>query len=411
MNPQTLTLKTLKNPQSQWTFALGIKGSTIGIIDRPIYITVVGYGDVDTTVTVTCTKPDGTTITIPIAIRPKTYGYFDARVVEIEAKDVDLSGVYSIVAETTINATVIRSNTLNVNVPAKIRTITYRLLDPEGKPMPAGFGTMVLIHKPTSSVHLFATDQYGLIKIPEFKVNTDWILEVHWRNPQKYEEFDLKIYEPLNFAEVPTTLQAIEWVTEKFFKMEVDMTREKFLDLLAIKNPILAKEPVAFIDVYPRHTAMIVANEILGGIPFMEIYSAHYDSKAGKLTVVFKGLGIGLGIALVILACIIAVVLGVSYWAYTEMKKEEARTEAVKARVEVEKEYMEFSREVLSALEAGKITPEEAGLLLGSLIEYSEKWKPAPPPPIIPPELVWVIALVGIGVVIFLVYWFVIRRR
>ena len=391
----------LKNP-SPWTFALAIRGFSVGVIDQDINITVIGYGDRDApTVTVHLTRPDASTRTYSTSVRPLYRGGMDATVVTIPKSEVNLAGNYSIYADTTIDATTFTSNTLVVNVPARIRTLTFTLKDPAGRPMKEGYGTIVLTHKRTGAMAIFATDDTGKIIVPEFGTDKDWVMEVHWRNPTDPKKFDLKLYDPLDFLTVPTEVQAEKWFTEKYFKIEMDIDREKFLDILAIKNPTLAKQ-VWIVDDYPRLSAFIVANEIMGAMPFLLMQGAKYDSEAGRLTVVFKGAGVIPAIVWLIASVIVVVVTGICVTSYFEMRKAEAQAEQAKTRAEAEAEFHRFEEVVLEKLAAGAITKEEASLLLGAATEYSEKWMP-PEVPI--PTWVWYLAaVVIIAIVLYIAY-------
>ena len=388
----------LKNP-SPWTFALAIKGFSVGVIDQDINITVLGYGDRDApAVTVHLTRPDASTRTYSTSVLPLYRGGFDATVVTIPKSEVDMAGNYTIYADTTIDATPFTSQTLVVSVPARIRTLTFTLKDPAGKPMKEGYGTIVLAHKRTGSMAIFATDNEGKVVVPEFGTNKDWVMEVHWRNPTDPKKFDLILYDPLDFLTVPTEVRAEKWFTEKYFKIEMDIDREKFIDIISIKNPTLGKH-VWVIDDYPRLSAFIVANEIIGAMPFLLMQGAKYDPEAGRLTVVFKGAGVIPAIVWLIAGVIAFVFTAICVTSYFEMRKAEAQAEQAKTRAEAEAEFHRFEEVVLEKLAAGAITKEEASMLLGAATEYSEKWTPEPVP--IPS---WVWYAVGAVIVVIVLY-------
>jgi len=383
-------------------FALGVRGFTKGVIDHPIHVAVVGYGTVDApTVTVHLTRPDGSTRTYSTSVLPAYRGGLDVSVVTIPKADVNLAGNYSIYADTTIGGTTYTSNTLIVNVPSRIATRTYTLKNPDGSLTKKGYGTIVLIHKKTGSMAFYATDDNGQITMPEFGTDKDWMMEVHWINPANPKQFDLILYDPMDFRTLPSEFRASGWFTEKYFKVEVSLDREKFLDIMAIKNPIIATQSW-LVDNYPRLSAFIVANEILGGMPFLAMMGAKYDAVEGKLTIVFKGAGIAPIVIYAIVACVLAASTAAIVVGVTSYMKAEAELEKEKTRAEAEAEFHEFEKAVLDKLAAGAITADEAAILLGAAVDYSSKW--TPPAPVIP-EWVWgIIAIIIILVVVYVAY-------
>ena len=383
-------------------FALGVRGFTKGVIDHPIHVAVVGYGTVDApTVTVHLTRPDGSTRTYSTSVLPAYRGGLDVSVVTIPKTEVNLAGNYSIYADTTIGGTTYTSNTLIVNVPSRIATRTYTLKNPDGSLTKKGYGTIVLIHKKTGSMAFYATDDNGQITMPEFGTDKDWMMEVHWINPANPKQFDLILYDPMDFRTLPSEFRASGWFTEKYFKVEVSLDREKFLDIMAIKNPIIATQSW-LVDNYPRLSAFIVANEILGGMPFLAMMGAKYDAVEGKLTIVFKGAGIAPIVIYAIVACVLAVCTAAVIVGVTSYLKAEAELEKEKTRAEAEAEFHEFEKAVLDKLAAGAITADEAAILLGAAVDYSSKW--TPPAPVIP-EWVWgIIAIIIILVVVYVAY-------
>jgi len=92
-----------------------------------------------------------------------------------------------------------------------------------------------------------------------------------------------------------------------------------------MKNPTLAKH-TWLVDKYSVLSAYVVANEIIGGLPYLLIQSASYNVETETLTVIFKGLGlVGWVIAaLLIIAFTGIVCTGVAVVKYFEMKKAEA---------------------------------------------------------------------------------------
>ena len=383
-------------------FALGVRGFTKGVIDHPIHVAVVGYGTVDApTVTVHLTRPDGSTRTYSTSVLPAYRGGLDVSVVTIPKTEVNLAGNYSIYADTTIGGTTYTSNTLIVNVPSRIATRTYTLKNPDGSLTKKGYGTIVLIHKKTGSMAFYATDDNGQITMPEFGTDKDWMMEVHWINPANPKQFDLILYDPMDFRTLPSEFRASGWFTEKYFKVEVSLDREKFLDIMAIKNPIIATQSW-LVDNYPRLSAFIVANEILGGMPFLAMMGAKYDAVEGKLTIVFKGAGIAPIVIYAIVACVLAASTAAIVVGVTSYMKAEAELEKEKTRAEAEAEFHEFEKAVLDKLAAGAITADEAAILLGAAVDYSSKW--TPPAPVIP-EWVWgIIAIIIILVVVYVAY-------
>jgi hypothetical protein len=390
-------------------FALGVRGFTKGVIDHPISVAVIGYGTVDApAVTVHLTRPDGSTRTYSTSVLPAYREGLDVSVVTIPASEVNLAGNYSIYAETTIGGTTYTSNTLIVNVPSRIATRTFTLKNPDGSLTNKGFGSIVLIHKRTGSMAFYATDDNGQIVIPEFVTDTDWMMEVHWINPANTKQFDLILYDPMDFRTLPPEFKASGWFTEKYFQVEVSLDREKFLDIMAIKNPMIAAHPW-LVDNYPRLSAFIVANEILGGMPFLLMMGAKYDATAGKLTVVFKGAGIAPLVIYAIIACVLAVATAATVVSVSLWMKAQAELEQTKTRAEAEKEFHDFERAVLDKLAAGQITKEEAAVLLGAAVDYSSKWTP-PPAPI--PEWVWgIVAIIVILVIVYVAYQIFVRAR
>jgi len=211
----------------------------------------------------------------------------------------------------------------------------------------------------------------------------------------------LILYDPMDFRTLPSEFRASGWFTEKYFKVEVSLDREKFLDIMAIKNPIIATQSW-LVDNYPRLSAFIVANEILGGMPFLAMMGAKYDAVEGKLTIVFKGAGIAPIVIYAIVACVLAVCTAAVIVGVTSYLKAEAELEKEKTRAEAEAEFHEFEKAVLDKLAAGAITADEAAILLGAAVDYSSKW--TPPAPVIP-EWVWgIIAIIIILVVVYVAY-------
>jgi hypothetical protein len=396
------------NDPSPWSFSLAIRGFSKGVIDQDINIAVIGFGDRDApTVTIHLTRPDGSTRTYTTSVLPLYRGGMDATVVTIPKSEVNLAGNYSIYADTVIDTTTITSNTHIVNVPSRIATRTFTLKNPDGSLTKKGYGSIVLVHKKTGSMAFFATDDDGKIVAPEFGTDKDWMMEVHWINPANPKEFDLILYDPLDFTTLPTEFKASGWFTEKYFKIDVTIDREKFLDILSIKNPTLAKH-TWLVDNYPRLSAFIVANEVLGGMPFLLMMGAKYDATAGKLTVVFKGAGVAPLVIYAIIVCVIAVCTTAIVVDYFEMRKAEAETEQTKTRAEAEAEFHDFERAVLDKLAAGAITKEDAAVLLGAAVDYSSKWTPA----VVIPSWVWgLVAVIIILVVIYVVYQVVKPKR
>ena len=381
-------------------FALAVKGFSVGIIDHQIDICVIGYGSKDAPdVTVHLTRPDGSTRTYSTSVLPLYRGGLDVAVVSIPKEDVDLAGDYTIYAETTIEGTTYTSNSLVVNVPARIRTLTFTLKDPYGNPMKEGYGTIVLAHKKTGSMAMYVTDENGKVTIPEFATDKDWLMEVHFRNPNNPKEFDMKLYDPVDFRELPTEFKAQGWYTEKYFKIEIEISREKFIDFLAMKNPTLAKH-TWLVDKYSVLSAYVVANEIIGGLPYLLIQGASYDVETKTLTVIFKGLGLAPFViaALLIIAFTGVVLTGVAVIKYFEMKKAEAEAEQARNRVLAEEQYWDLVKYVGELRASGAITKEDVALLLGSATEYASKWQP----PAVLPSWVW--AIIGIIIVIIIAY-------
>jgi len=391
-------------------FALAIKGNPVSVIDQEIYIAVIGYGTKDApAVTVHLTRPDGSTRTYSTSVLPKYRGGLDVSVVTIPKTDVDLAGTYTIYADTTIDATTYVSNTLTVNVPSKIRTLTFTLKDPYGNPMKKGYGTIVLYQKKMGGMALYATDDNGQIALPEFGTDKDWLMEVHFSNPANPKQFDMILYDPVDFRVLPSEFKASGWYSEKYFKIEISITREKFLDYLAIKSPMLARN-TWLVDNYPTLSAFIVANELLGSLPYLMIQGASYSATDQKLTIVLKGMGLVWWVVLGILIITFTgvVVTGVCVHSYFEMKKAEAEAEQAKTRAAAEAEFHEFEKAVLDKLAAGAITKEEAALLLGAATEYSSKWTPAA----VIPEWVWgIVAIIVILVIVYVAYQIFVRAR
>ncbi|MEM2352530.1 MAG: hypothetical protein QXT26_09000 [Thermoproteota archaeon] len=391
-------------------FAIAIKGNTKGIIDQPIDIAVIGYGTKDApTVTVHLTRPDGSTRTYSTSVLPAYRGGLDVAVVSIPKTEVNLAGDYSIYADTTIGGTTYVSNTLIVNVPARIRTLTFTLKDPYGNPMKEGYGTIVLAHKKTASAAIYVTDANGQITVPEFATDKDWLMEVHWRNPNNPKVFDMILYDPVDFRVLPTEFRATGWYSEKYFKIEFEIDREKFIDFLAMKSPLLAKH-TWLVDNYPVLAAYIVANELIGSLPYLLIQGASYDATAKKLTVIFKGLGIvwwvALGIMILLFTGIVATGVGVT--SYFEMKKAEAEAEQAKNRRLAEAQFIELVRYIAELRAKDQITPEDVAVLLGSATEYVSKWQP----PAVIPSWVWgVVAIIVILVIAYIAYQIFVRVK
>jgi hypothetical protein len=381
------------------TFGLALRGYPVGIKNREYVIAILASGDVDASVAIIMTKPDGSTYSDSVYTFAKSYDGWDLKPYTF-AKDVmNLAGTYTIYAQATVEGTTYRSNTLTVVVKDVVDTVTYTLRNPDGTPVKKLKGTIALVHKKSQFFGLFTSDDNGKVVVPKFAVDKDWMMEVRWEHPTDPKMFDLVLYDPLDWTIVPTDLKATGWFDHKYFKIECIIPRAKFVDILTWKNPILGRyaEPVgSFVDTKPRLCAYIVANEVLGALPFLTMCGATYDSTTGKLTVVFKGAGIAPIVAIAIIVAIAAI--GAAVTSYFIMKAEEAKAEQAKARVEGEKQYYDFAKSVKEDLAAGRITDEEASLLLGSALEYSEKWKPA----IVIPDWVW--ALIAIIVIIVIAY-------
>ena len=225
------------------TLSLALKGFPYGIPKKEICLALIAAGDVDTTVTVYCKRPDNVVVSQTVTVKPLTYGKIDVVPVVIPDSQVIAGGAgnYEIWASTTIDTTTISSQRHIVTVPAQIETLKFSLKDPDGKPTERGRGSIVLFHKKSGYFGIFGTDTDGNIYVPKFSVNTDWTMEVHWRHPTDFRKFETKIFDPLDWNTVPRDLKADAWVTDKTFKLEVNMTREKFIDVLTIKNPILGR--------------------------------------------------------------------------------------------------------------------------------------------------------------------------
>ncbi|MEM3618221.1 MAG: hypothetical protein QXK47_04005 [Candidatus Bathyarchaeia archaeon] len=391
-------------------FALAIKGARYGIIESDINICVIGYGAKDApNVTVHLTRPDGSTRTYSTSVLPLYRGGLDVKVVTIPKTEVTLAGNYTIYADTTIDATVYTSNTLIVSVPSKIRTLTFTLKDPIGNPMKESYGSIAIIHKKSASMAIYVTDANGQITVPEFATDKDWLMEVHFRNPNNPKLFDMKLYDPVDFRVLPTEFRATGWYSEKYYKIEIEIDREKFIDFLAIKNPLLAKH-TWFIDNYPVLAAYTVANEILGGLPYLLIQSASYSATDKKLTVYFKGLGVAPFVVFMLLLIGLAgvVATGVAVTSYFEARKAEAEAAQAKNRVEAEQQYWKLVEYVASLRATGALTKEDVEVLLSSATEYSSKWQP----PAVIPSWVWgVVAIIVILVIAYIAYQIFVRVK
>jgi len=385
------------------------------VIDYPLPVTIIAVGTVDVTVDVYCHKPDKTLLHKVIKLYPARYKGWDAKAITFPAEEINLGGAYVVFARTEVEGVYYWTPTTPVVVEAKVETRTYTLLKPNGEPIEEGHGHIVLFHKPSGAMAWYATDAEGKVTLPIFDLAEEWAMYVRWRNVEKPEEFDLEIYDPLRWEEVPTELKAEGWFTTKHFEFRIHVSREKFVDYLSIKNPLLGKLATpagSFIDVFPRHAAMIVANELIGALPFLRIADAHYDSKYGILSIMFEGYVEPMTIAMVIAIVLLAGGFAFSMPILAKIPVEMYRAKAARHTKEAVEENLQFKEQIAKMLAEKKLTKDEAALLLGQAVEFSEKWAKyhAERPPVIPPALIWIILLIIIGVFGFFILRAIIGR-
>ncbi|MGB9684416.1 MAG: hypothetical protein ACPL1Z_05765 [Candidatus Bathyarchaeales archaeon] len=382
------------------TLSLAIKGFPVGIPKKEIALALMAYGDIDTTVTVYCKRPDAVVVSQTVSVKPATYGKVDVVPVVIPDSQVMAGGAgnYEIWAQTTVDATTVSSQHHIVTVSSEIETLKFSLKDPDGRPTERARGAIILFHKKSGYFGVFATDTDGNVYVPRFAVNTDWTMEVHWRHPTDFRRFDAKIFDPVDFATVSRELRAEDWFTDKSFKMEIKMTREKFIDVLTIKNPILGRYAEAtgsLVDNFTRVGALVVANELIGGLPYLDVVSAEYDSNKGLLTIYMRAYGI---LWLIALAMIVIWTTAITYFVTQAVIKyqeyEYKKTEQVE---QTNKQTIDYLNKVREDLAAGRITESEAALLTSAPSELISHYVPSAIPS-------WVWAIVIIIVVLVICY-------
>ena len=142
------------------TLSLALKGFPVGIPRKEICLALIATGDVDTTVTVNCVRPDGYAHTFMVDVKPLTYGKIDVVPVVIPDSQVIAGGAgdYEIWATATVDTKSIESNHLIVSVKPEIETVKFGLKDPDGNPTERGRGAIILFHKKSGYFGVFGTD-------------------------------------------------------------------------------------------------------------------------------------------------------------------------------------------------------------------------------------------------------------
>jgi len=183
------------------------------------------------------------------------------------------------------------------------------------------------------------------------------------------------------------------------------------MGILTLKNPILgryAETTGNLVDRYTRVGSIVVANELIGGLPFTDIASADYNATEEKLTIYLKGYGFLWIIAIVAIA--VAIAWSVTMWTNMEIQKEQYQTERTRMIEETNRQYIDYMNAVREDLANGSITESEASLLANAPAELVSS---RTPPPF--PAWIWaIVAIILILVIAFIAYKVVapaIRRR
>lgn len=382
------------------TLSLALKGFPVGIPKKEIPLALMAYGDVNVTATVYCKRPDGVVVSQTVSVKPATYGKVDVVPVVIPDSQVIAGGAgnYEIWAQATVDATTISTQHHIVTVSSEIETLKFSLKDPDGRPTGRARGAIILFHKKSGYFGVFGTDTDGNVYVPRFGVDTDWVMEVHWRHPTDFRRFDVKIFDPVDFATVPRELKAEDWFTDKPFKMEISLAREKFIDILTIKNPILglyAEETGALVDNFTRVGALVVANELIGGLPYLDVVSAEYDPASELLRIHLRAYGF---LWLIGLAIIAIAACWITYWVATiEITRSEYEYKKTEQVEKTNREIIDYLRKIEEDLASGRITESQAALLASAPSELISHYVP----PAVPS---WVWAIVIIVIVLVIAY-------